>query len=151
MRAPIPLLFLTLAACGGGSVDEQNRPQNYIDYPPLWNEYVIGFGETLNLAEGVSLEFTSVAEDSRCPAGVQCVSEGNARIVLKTITPRGDGSVSLNTNPALPDSALFDYYGVELRKLEPFPASDNQNGLVPVPSNLYEATVFVVRAASPPG
>jgi hypothetical protein len=150
MRAPLPLLCLTLVACGG-SGDENNQAQNFIDYPPLWNEYVIGYGETLNLAEGVSLEFTSVAEDSRCPLDVQCVSAGNARVVLKTITPRGESSVSLNTDPALPDSALFDYYGVELRKLEPFPGAGAQNGSVPVPLNLYEATVFVVRAATPPG
>ena len=61
MRATITLLLLTLAGCGGsGSGDAGNPPMNYMDDPPLWNEYVIGYAETINLAEGVSIEFTAV-------------------------------------------------------------------------------------------
>ena len=88
MRAAIAFLLLTLTACGG-SGDEANPGDNYLDNPPLWNEYTIGYAETINLAEGVSLEFTAVEQDSRCPTNVQCVAEGNAQILITTFTPRG--------------------------------------------------------------
>jgi len=151
MRIIVPaLLLLVLTACGGGGGDSSSSAQNYIDYPPLWNDYVVGFGETINLAEGVEIEFLSVEEDSRCPTGAQCVSEGNARIRVRTITPRGSQIVELNTNPALPSSALFDYYGVSLRKLEPFPTLGPQSTPVVIPNQAYEATLFVIKAANPP-
>jgi hypothetical protein len=141
------VLFLTLAACGGA--DDGSAPP--ADYPvelQFGNDYTIGFGETLNLAQGVALEFTTLAEDSRCPTGVQCVSEGNARIILTTMTPRGNGSVALNTNSQLPDSALFDFYDVELRKLEPYPTANPQTGSTAIPISSYEATVHVDRVAN---
>ncbi|HEV7606107.1 MAG TPA: hypothetical protein VGO61_02140 [Steroidobacteraceae bacterium] len=147
MRTAVSLLVLTLAACGGG---DQPAPQNFMDDPPLWNEYVVGYKETINLAESVSIEFTALEEDSRCPVDAQCVSEGNARVLLTYFTPRGTGTVRVNTNVNLPDSALFDYYGVELRKLEPHPTAAVLNGTAPVPLSAYEATVFVVKAATPP-
>jgi hypothetical protein len=149
MRVVFSLLVLTLAGCGE-SADEEIPLANYADDPPLGTEYVIGYGETLNLAEGVSLEFTTLAEDSRCPTGVQCVWEGNARILLSTFTPRGNGSVELNTNPQFAISRLFDYYGVELRKLEPYPVVSAQNGTATIPVSSYEATVYVIRHSSPP-
>ena len=113
MRAIVSsLLGLMLVACGGsGGNDGNGPPQDYIDYPPLWNDYVIGMGETINLAESVEIEFLAVEEDTRCPTGAQCMSEGNARVRLKCITPRGSSIIELNTSNALPTSALFDYYG----------------------------------------
>src|SRR6188508_3032199 len=144
MRATITLLLLTLAGCGGsGSGDAGNPPMNYMDDPPLWNEYVIGYAETINLAEGVAIEFTAVEQDTRCPTNVQCVEEGNAQILLTTFTPRGQLSVRLNTNNRLPISALFDYYGVELRNLDPKPTLDPRTGSSAIPVSSYEVRVFV--------
>jgi hypothetical protein len=150
MRATaLLMLALTIAACGGAG-DDVNNQQNYIDDPPLWNDYVVGYGETINLAESVGVEFLEVVEDSRCPTGLQCVSAGNARIRVRTLTPRGTQIVELNTDPSLQTSALFDYYGVSLRKLEPYPAIDPQTGSSTIPLHNYEATLFVVKAANPP-
>ena len=52
MRATITLLLLTLVGCGG-SGDAGNPPVNYMDDPPLWNEYVIGYAETMTWIRGV--------------------------------------------------------------------------------------------------
>jgi len=147
VRAPIPLLSLLLVACGGSG----DSAAPLADYPvelQFGNDYTIGFGETLNLAQGVAIEFTTLAEDSRCPTGVQCVSEGNARIILTTMTPRGNVSVQLNTNSQLPTSALFDFYDVDLRKLEPYPTVDPQTGSADIPVSSYEATVHVDRVVN---
>ena len=147
MRASIPLLSLVLVACGGSG----DSAAPLADYPvelQFGNDYTIGFGETLNLAQGVAIEFTTLAEDSRCPTGVQCVSEGNARIILTTMTPRGNVSVQLNTNSQLPTSALFDFYDVDLRKLEPYPTVDPQTGSADIPVSSYEATVHVDRVVN---
>jgi hypothetical protein len=149
MRAAAPFLLLTLAACGGGG--DENPGDNYLDDPPLWNEYTIGYGETINLAEGVSLEFTAVEEDTRCPTNVQCIDAGNAQILLTTFTPRGQGSVRLNTNNRFPINANFDLYGVELRNLDPKPVLDPQTGSSTISASSYEARVFVIKSfPSPP-
>ena len=151
MRAATALLLLTLTACGGSG--DSDTGDNYLDNPPLWNEYTIGYLKTINLAEGVSLEFTAVEEDTRCPTNVQCVAQGNARIVITTFTPRGQQIVRLNTDNQLPISALFDFYGVELRNLDPKPEVNPQNGSSTISPSAYEARVFVIKAAAvpPPG
>jgi hypothetical protein len=152
----VSLLILTLVACGGdggnggGSSSGAPPPADYIDYPPLWNDYKLGFGETINLAESVAIEFQAVEEDTRCPTGAQCITDGNARVRVKAITPRGAQLIELNTSPALPTSALFDYYGITLRKLEPYPTLDPQTGTSKIPDSDYEGTFFVIKAAQPP-
>jgi hypothetical protein len=142
------LMILVLAACGGDQ--GQAAGDDYIDNPPLWNDYVIGMGETINLQEGVAVEFVAVEEDTRCPTGAQCLQPGNARVLLRGLTPRGSELVRVNTNTLLPIAALFDYYGVQLRKLEPYPTLDAQGMPIPIPTHTYEATVFVTKEATPP-
>ena len=153
MRAAITLLLLTVVACGGPGSGDGGASANFVSDPPLWNEYVVGYAETINLAEGVSIEFTAVEQDTRCPTNVQCVEEGNAQILLTTFTPRGQLSVRLNTNNRLPISALFDYYGVELRNLDPKPTLDPRTGSSAIPVSSYEVRVFVIKASGtpPPG
>ena len=51
-------------------------------------------GQTARVASGVTLTFVRVANDSRCPAGAQCVWAGELRIAL-----------SLNTNG---ETSAFD-------------------------------------------
>jgi hypothetical protein len=146
MRAILSaLLLIALSGCGGSS--EGPPPHDFVEDPPLWQDYQVGFGETVNLAESVEVEFQAVEEDTRCPVGSQCITEGNARVRFKTITPRGATILWLNTNPALPTSTLFDYYGITLRKLEPYPTAAPPTGTIP--NQDYVATVFVIKAATP--
>lgn len=149
-RIAITLLLLGMAACGADDQDGEHRGDPYLDEPPLWNDYVLGYGETVNLQESVGIGFVDVLEDSRCPTNMTCIQPGNARILVRATTPRGDFLVELNTNPSLPQGALFDYYGVQLRKLEPSPFFNAQTGTSQIPDSEYEATVFVTKAAQPP-
>jgi hypothetical protein len=153
MRAAITLLLLTVVACGGPGSGDGGASANFVSDPPLWNEYVVGYAETINLAEGVSIEFTAVEQDTRCPTNIQCVDEGNAQILLTTFTPRGQLSVRVNTNRTLPINAIFDSYGVELRNLDPKPTRDPVTGSSTIPLSSYEARVFVIKAYNtpPPG
>jgi hypothetical protein len=148
MRATVSaLLLIILSGCGGSS--DGPPPANFIENPPLWMDYTLGFGETINLAEDVEVEFQAVEEDTRCPLDTQCITQGNARVRFKAITVRGATIVWLNTDPSLQTSTLFDYYGITLRKLEPYPSVDPQTGTSTIPNQDYEATVFVIKAATP--
>jgi len=142
MREVSALLVLLLAACGGAE-DAGGRSQHLT--ASLGREYVLGFGETLHVEGGLSLEFTTLAEDSRCPTSVTCVWAGNARILLTAISPRSTGNLELNTNGQFPTSAPFESYIIELRKLDPYPL----NG--PAPAAAYEATLFVDGVLQPTG
>ena len=62
MRAVPVLLVFLLAACGGG---EDAGSSSHPLTASLGREYVLGFGETLHVEGGLSLEFTTLAEDSR--------------------------------------------------------------------------------------
>ena len=88
-RIVTSLLVLGMAACGGADGDAPPRGDPYIDLPPLWNDYVLGFGETINLRESVGIEFVDVLEDSRCPTNLTCIDACNARVLIKGLTPRG--------------------------------------------------------------
>lgn len=122
---------LVLVSCGEG--DSNNLPAS----GELGREYLIGFGETIRV-DALSLEFTTLAEESRCPASATCVWEGNARILLTLTRGRSTSVVELNTSHRFPSVAVFEGYFVELRNLDPYPATF----AVPLPQN-YTATVFV--------
>jgi hypothetical protein len=149
-RIVITLLALGMAACGSDEQDSTHRGDPYVDEPPLWNDYVLGFGETINLRESVGIEFVDVLEDSRCPSNLTCIQSGNARVLIRGLTPRGTFLVEVNTNLGLPQGALFDYYAVQLRKLEPYPVYNAQTGSAQIPDSEYEVTLFVTKAAEPP-
>jgi len=148
------LLGLVLVACGGGGGDSGgggNVGDNYLDAPPLWNDYTLGLGETVNLQESVAVEFLGVDSDTRCPIGAQCAQGGSVRVRMRGITPRGATVVTLDTDQSTGlNRALFDYYGLTMRGVEPYPTADAQGIPVPIPPAQYEVTVFVTKNGEPP-
>jgi hypothetical protein len=122
-----------LAACGSDEGEPDAMPS---DAPPA-QEFVLGFGETIRAA-GLSLEFTTLAEDSRCPTSVVCVWEGNARVLI-TATRGGVTSVlELNSNPRFPVRAEFEGHAIELRRVDPYPVAT-----APPRVQDYTVTLFV--------
>ena len=74
--------------------------------------------------EGLTIEFGSVAEDSRCPIGVDCIWQGNAKVLLK-MHRKGKDARTLELNTTLePRSASFPGYVVEMVQLEPYPKAN---------------------------
>ena len=144
MERPLRTLLTVLAgvvltSCGGGDKDETAQPLEAL----AGAEYVIGYGETVQVGGGLSLEFTTLAEESRCPVNVDCIWEGNGRILMTWRSPRGEGVFELNTHPRGQTSAIVDSHSVTLRKLEPYPGTAAPTGAISDPASDYEATVFV--------
>ena len=110
----------------------------------LGQEFDIRVGQWVRIeGERLRVTFDRVAEDSRCPEGVQCVWAGNAKVVLKLSKGRRRVStLSLNTGTD-PKQAAYRGYEVKLVKLDPYP---NQKRTIR--RRDYVATVVVSRAES---
>lgn len=140
MRTLLAVLAgVLLTSCGGGDKSAPAQPLEVL----AGAEYVIGYGETVSVGGGLSLEFTALAEESRCPVDVTCIWEGNAQILMTWRSPRGEGVFELNTHHNRQTSATVDSRSVNLRKLEPYPGTAAPTGAGSDPASGYEATVFV--------
>ena len=138
IRVLILLPVLVLGSCGGGG-DEEQGP---LPASVLGQEYLIGFGETIHVGS-LALEFTTLADESRCPLNANCVWAGNARILVTATLGRTTGVLELNTYSNYQVRANFEGYLIELRRLQPdFPWAPRG------PLSEYMATVFVDRASN---
>lgn len=131
-RSTVLALLLALASCGGDG-DSSKMPTS----SQLGQESLIGFGETIHV-DRLTLEFTTLVDDSRCPTSVVCVWEGNALILVTATRGNATAVFELNTNSRFPTSAVFEGYYFQLRKLDPYPATPS----TPNPQR-YTATLFV--------
>ncbi len=105
----------------------------------LEQEFKLKIGEGAKApGEGLKVEFDSVAEDSRCPKGVNCVWAGNAKIILKVKKDTGKpANVELNTN-INPKTSRYLEYELRLKELKPYPESN-----ATIKSSDYEVTLTV--------
>jgi hypothetical protein len=139
-RLLVLLPALLLVSCGGDDRKEE-EPRAY-PASVLGQEYLIGFGETIRIGS-LALEFTTLAEDSRCPLNATCVWAGNARILVTATQGRATEVFELNTYPGYQMRHTFEGYLIELRRLQPdIPWSPRG------PLEEYTATVFVDRAGT---
>lgn len=92
-------------------------------------------GETLTVA------FTGVEADSRCPVDVICVWEGDA-VVLGWAEREGAfrAAIELHTSSRFPQQATYQAYGIHLLALSPAPRAGR-----PVDARDYVATVLVLK------
>lgn len=71
-------------------------------------------GESVSVAgAGLSVTFTALVSDSRCPPGVQCIQAGNAVITVALARP-GSAPVTLTLRTDGPKSARSGNRSVEL-------------------------------------
>jgi hypothetical protein len=91
------------------------------------------------LDDTLDIRFDAVDEDSRCPADVVCVWEGNAQVSLSVSTgPPRSVTMALNTNPTFATEERYADYMVRLVRLDPYPHTDVE---APEP---YRATFVVL-------
>ena len=116
--------------------------------PALGQELVIGGGqEAVFSGNDLSVRFSELLEDSRCPSEVECFWTGQARIaVIVQPTGRPSTTAYFNTNPAPGENVQTvraGDYSVELRKLEPYPRTPDD----PASFDDYRATLLVSVAS----
>jgi hypothetical protein len=130
---------VALAAC---------QSQQAAAAPPEYNlneVFALGGGQQASIrGENLSLRFTDVLEDSRCPTAVDCVWTGQARIAVE-VQPQGSAPTvtEFNTNAA-PGQRLqttrVGAYTIELQSLAPYPETTE-----PIAFEDYRATLLVTK------
>ena len=127
-------------------------------------DVVVNLGSTVALrlgqavvidSEGIIARFERVVEDSRCPADVVCVWQGQATIIISARVDGGDAqNLMLTVGDDQYPSASFGQYSVKLLELSPYPVSSEQiepgdyiAALVVSKTSANSSGVFV-RAAS---
>jgi len=110
----------------------------------LDKNFVLSVGQEVLTADGkLKIKFVSVAEDSRCPKGVNCIWAGNARVVLQVGKSTGMPSkLELNTHPreAGDGAGGYDQYLIKLVEVAPYPVANQTNK----PRN-YAITLVISR------
>ena len=64
--------------------------------PPVDGATARAAGEEAEVAPATKLRFERIVNDSRCPAGVQCIWAGEVRIGLVLTSPAGSDSLELS-------------------------------------------------------
>lgn len=88
----------------------------------LGEPFELAYSEsTLIRGTGLTLTFTALGEDSRCPEGAQCFWQGNARVVISVDGAKED----LNTGVP-PHRVIRRGYTIELLEVLPYPKADEE-------------------------
>lgn len=130
------LLPAVASAADGASPSPVPEPSDtpVID---LGQPFTLLEGETVVVDQVLGLSFLAVTQDSRCPADVQCVWEGNASVQVEASVRTGPPVVlCLNTNPRFETAATYGEFVIELLGLEPYPRTTQTMGP-------YQATLVV--------
>ncbi len=131
MKALALLAISILVGCAGDDAGP----------PGLDQELTLAFSERVTIeAEALTLTFTEVNEDSRCPTGVQCVWAGQATITLAASNnPESVSNPLVFTIPGA-DTATYLSYTIQFLQLDPHPSVSHQ----PITSE-YRATLVVTN------
>ena len=129
----LPFLFILTSALAPPAAPAKDAA--------LGQEFDVRVGQWVTIeGERLRVTFDRVAEDSRCPEGVQCVWAGNAKVVLRLSKARKRAStLSLNTGLD-PKQGAYRGYEVKLVKLDPYPKEGKQ-----IRRRDYVATLVVSR------
>ena len=117
------------------------QPVSRVKEAALDQEFELKLGQQVLIEnERLKITFIGVAEDSRCPEGVQCVWAGNGKVLLRLSKTRKRASM-MNLNTGV-DPKHDDYrgYDVKLVSLNPYPKKG-----VKIKKREYVATLVVSR------
>ncbi|MHC9510362.1 rhodanese-like domain-containing protein [Kangiella sp. M94] len=111
------LLSITyfLASCASGPTEDAEQTKLQAA------EFIVSVGEKVVFKDS-SIEFLEIANDSRCPKGAQCVTEGQATLNFIYSTPTSAESFAVNTSD---DSVRqFGDVTIGLVSFDPQPSDD---------------------------
>ena len=104
----------------------------------LNQEFDLKFHETALIpSERLSIQFQSLLQDSRCPTGEQCITQGDASIEIQLSQLDKPEILQLHTDSP-PNESTYQEYRVKLTALNPYPRSG-----VKIDSSAYVATILV--------
>ena len=108
----------------------------------LGEEFRIKIGQRITIkGQRLSIRFTAVREDSRCPTGVQCVWAGNAAVVVEVSSKKKKAvQLTLNTNNLVKPNHEHNGYKIKLAGLKPYPKADQR-----IEPKDYEALLVVTK------
>ena len=117
LAAALLLLVLSAVAC-------LHRPAAPSALP-LDQAFVLAPGQTVTVgSERLQVSFDRVAQDSRCPSGVNCIWEGDAVVRVGVALPVRPGAVlELHTSGRFATAASYQGYRVRLESVAPAPAA----------------------------
>jgi hypothetical protein len=132
------IITLILALILSGQVAHSASLPNVVS---LGQEFTLTPGKRVSVrGTKLKIRFVSVIEDSRCPKGVQCVWQGNAKVSFELSgINRKRSIIRLNTGIE-PKERQYSGYTVRLVKLTPEPKSGEK-----INPREYEATLVVSR------
>ncbi|WP_018625064.1 rhodanese-like domain-containing protein [Kangiella aquimarina] len=109
----IAYLLASCASMSGG--DEEIESTQRLEA----KEFMMSTGDIVRFKNN-SLEFLKIVNDSRCPKGVQCVSEGSAILSFIYLTPNSAESFTLDTS----DNSVHSFENIRfgLMSFEPLPS-----------------------------
>ncbi|HEV7644676.1 MAG TPA: hypothetical protein VGO50_12085 [Pyrinomonadaceae bacterium] len=130
MKKFIPLLFVALIL---GLIQ--------VSFAQAQDQMQLRVGQQKSMSKGkVRVKFISVTEDSRCPADVDCVWAGNAKVKIQVWVRGGETKVfELGTNGG-DKAGQADAYRVELVSLTPARHSKRK-----IRQNDYRATFSIMK------
>ena len=131
-------LAMAMAGCTPPAREGGTSPVPPARMAVLGEEVALMPGQMTNVrGERLMIAFLRVAEDSRCPQGVQCVRAGEAKVELMlTLQDRVENGI-LST-AAEPRSVALGPYVVHLVRLDPLPTTAG-------PPSRYTATLRVEK------
>lgn len=88
----------------------------------LGNDFTLPVGKTAAInGESLTITFTQVSADSRCPTGVECIQAGSANCDVIFNYKGGEYTVTLNAGSGK-DNVVFTDYTIDYN-LQPYPVS----------------------------
>ena len=128
--AIITIVFTTLALIVPSAAAQRSQ-----------NQVSVGIRqETAVPAFGIKIKFLDVIEDSRCPAGRECIWAGNAKVRISVRSGNQKPLVLEVNSTVQPQVVNYGRYEIRLAGLDPKPAADNVKAGTPK----YVAT-FTIR------
>ena len=143
MKLAVFLLLLLLINCPGNSSNKA-REAAPARRAPLNQEFKIRVGEEVVFKrENLAVRLVSVLEDSRCPKGAQCITQGNGKIELQ-LKKSQKKPVTLELNTAFgTQKADYEGYEVKFVGLDPYPKMGGS-----IKPEDYVVTVLVTKNSS---
>jgi hypothetical protein len=113
------IVICAIIGCAAGRASLRNVP--------LDTHFQLRPGEEVRVDERIMVGFDSVAEETRCPVGVECVWEGNARTQMVYQAPDHRGvTFFLNTSSRYNRDTTIEGYTIRLVDLYPHRLNNHQ-------------------------